>query len=229
MRGKGSGAGLQCGAAGITPAYAGKSDKHRRARSWLGDHPRVCGEKSLIHHSVTVNEGSPPRMRGKATKKGCSCPGVRITPAYAGKSLCVLDLVAVVGDHPRVCGEKCVKSSDRRNFFRITPAYAGKRLLLLLRAKPYQDHPRVCGEKHNRSLRPVPVVGSPPRMRGKDCTGQRTHRVNGITPAYAGKSGENGHRSHNQRDHPRVCGEKKSQESHIGAVLGSPPRMRGKV
>ena len=31
----------------ITPAYAGKSDKHQRARSWLGDYPRVCGEKAL--------------------------------------------------------------------------------------------------------------------------------------------------------------------------------------
>ena len=71
---------------GITPAYAGKSDKHRRARSWLGDHPRVCGEKSLIHHSVTVNEGSPPRMRGKASSCDMSVMFHRITPAYAGKS-----------------------------------------------------------------------------------------------------------------------------------------------
>ena len=32
-----------------------------------------------------------------------------------------------------------------------------------------------------------------------------------------------------QRDHPRVCGEKHAWASFRFAQLGSPPRMRGKV
>ena len=31
---------------GITPAYAGKSDKPVQSTSLNGDHPRLCGEKT---------------------------------------------------------------------------------------------------------------------------------------------------------------------------------------
>ena len=75
---------------GITPAYAGKSlfsglyirinGDHPRVcgeklldRYWIGtglsdtkDHPRVCGEKTVLDLSRLVEQGSPPRMRGKA-------------------------------------------------------------------------------------------------------------------------------------------------------------------
>ena len=33
---------------GITPAYAGKSDKFKIKETMKGDHPRVCGEKGLL-------------------------------------------------------------------------------------------------------------------------------------------------------------------------------------
>ena len=72
---------------GITPAYAGK-------------------RYSLIFSSSPTN-GSPPRMRGKAT--GISQAGF------------------LARDHPRVCGEKFYMSSFQANQMRITPAYAGKR------------------------------------------------------------------------------------------------------
>ena len=66
-------------------------------------------------------------------------------------------------------------------------------------------------------------------MRGKVFTG-RCHPVfEGITPAYAGKSRHSRSESDRPRDHPRVCGEKSKYLSAISAVLGSPPRMRGKV
>ncbi len=50
---------------GITPAYAGKSSSKitRINNSW--DHPRVCGEKQQIPGQMDMNQGSPPRMRGK--------------------------------------------------------------------------------------------------------------------------------------------------------------------
>ena len=51
---------------GITPAYAGKRQRHSVPRPCGQDHPRLCGEK-CTHLSK---------------KRGV----VRITPAYAGKS-----------------------------------------------------------------------------------------------------------------------------------------------
>ena len=107
-------------------------------------------------------------MRGKVLDIPVHNLYVRITPAYAGKSLPKCILVSVVRDHPCVCGEKvdAVRIFAYRTgsplrmrgkvifyhfyayFSRITPAYAGK------------------------SGSPAPVQptqpGSPLRMRGKD-------------------------------------------------------------
>ena len=72
---------------GITPAYAGKSQRDRTGRQWLQDHPRVCGEKASLVAWWENNSGSPPRMRGKAYGIGTSNIDPGITPAYAGKRL----------------------------------------------------------------------------------------------------------------------------------------------
>ena len=50
---------------GITPAYAGKSYLIGTGLSDTKDHPRVCGEKTVLDLSRLVEQGSPPRMRGK--------------------------------------------------------------------------------------------------------------------------------------------------------------------
>ena len=73
------------------------------------------------------------------------------------------------------------------------------------------------------------VLGSPPRMRGKEISGLLDLLVKGITPAYAGKSFLLRSSAHHIWDHPRVCGEKVHGDEQAMAKLGSPPRMRGKV
>ena len=151
MRGKVAYTDLQRPSPGITPAYAGKSLLKLLHHVGLRDHPRVCGEKA---YSLVINGsewGSPPRMRGKGTKRCSSRRGGRITPAYAGKSKRIAPSSVLFGDHPRVCGEKntgCLKNivfqgsppRMRGKGFEaqnqllqdgITPAYAGKRMLLL--------------------------------------------------------------------------------------------------
>ena len=72
-------------ARGITPAYAGKSDKRALRCYTLGDHPRVCGEESAVGLGPRKGPGSPPRMRGRAECKTGKRREVGITPAYAGK------------------------------------------------------------------------------------------------------------------------------------------------
>ena len=109
MRGKAVLRVALCIGVGITPAYAGKSLLKLLHHVGLRDHPRVCGEKA---YSLVINGsewGSPPRMRGKGTKRCSSRRGGRITPAYAGKSKRIAPSSVLFGDHPRVCGEKSDK------------------------------------------------------------------------------------------------------------------------
>ena len=161
-------------------------------------------------------EGPPPRMRGKVQLRNGKQTSRGITPAYAGKRWTVAGTVAARWDHPRVCGEKAslmlasdaelgspprmrgkvreIKTGKSRRG--ITTAYAGKRRrCCAFRWLPW-DHPRVCGEKSSRGLYGGGTMGSPPRMRGKDCAQLSLKDARRITPAYAGKSGWHYRRGH---------------------------------
>ena len=70
----------------ITPAYAGKSSTFEKSAFFTRDHPRLCGEKFLLFSFEQFRIGSPPPMRGKASKQLKPFLKDRITPAYAGKS-----------------------------------------------------------------------------------------------------------------------------------------------
>ena len=147
----------------------------------------MCGEKTAITRLLKANQGSPPRVRGKA------------------------GLVQIVG-----------------RLRRITPACAGKSTCMAQSLKPREHHPRVCGEKIVVIAIFYPLMGSPPRMRGKAAGLLITGRGLGITPAYAGKSTGGTDAGKSRQDHPRVCGEKRSAARAVQAAAGSPPRMRGK-
>ena len=75
----------------------------------------------------------------------------------------------------------------------------------------------------------LPRFGSPPRMRGKlyPITGMPV--VNRITPAHAGKTCPPLCRCCGLSDHPRACGENTGARIMDGDIVGSPPRMRGKL
>ena len=72
-------------AAGITPAYAGKSYGVCGALTMRQDHPRLCGEKLGTIVYLVVVLGSPPPMRGKDSEESLNSTVFGITPAYAGK------------------------------------------------------------------------------------------------------------------------------------------------
>ena len=90
----------------ITPAYAGKSLLGSHNVTNLEDHPRLCGEKSFLHSLTVTVKGSPPPMRGKGKAVYFRRTFLRITPAYAGKSIRNQHSPHVPEDHPRLCGEK---------------------------------------------------------------------------------------------------------------------------
>ena len=230
MRGKGVSIAAIGQDAGITPAYAGKSWTTLLCPNSSRDHPRVCGEKYQLENQDYKKVGSPPRMRGKVVPPPLLTLCSGITPAYAGKRLPVLLRYERCQDHPRVCGEKRqvqtakmprkgspprmrgkAKLTGRRWQRRgITPAYAGKRSAPCRHSLPRQDHPRVCGEKRGETHCGETSVGSPPRMRGKEDPRWCCSTGGGITPAYAGKRQLVRLSPTMARDHPRVCGEKKS-------------------
>ena len=54
----------QCHLYGITPACAGNSSEDSSKSNHSKDHPRVCGEQSVIWCIATIWKGSPPRVRG---------------------------------------------------------------------------------------------------------------------------------------------------------------------
>ena len=112
---------------------------------------------------------------------------------------------------------------------RITPAYAGKRPGKTCFPGFPWDHPRLCGEKLVATRARKLERGSPPPMRGKVRHYVDVQPVQGITPAYAGKS-QSFHNRHTAcQDHPRLCGEKNHHFCRYGLSEGSPPPMRGKV
>ena len=106
MRGKVKKEPPRRGAVRITPAHAGKSSHTLTNASNTQDHPRPCGEKSHRKRCKLYGKGSPPPMRGKGQSHAICPEGAGITPAHAGKSASLFNGIAMIGDHPRPCGEK---------------------------------------------------------------------------------------------------------------------------
>ena len=132
-----------------------------------------------------------------------------------------------LGSPPRMRGKVHQRSAEIQRYG-ITPAYAGKRCRPPHQAPAVWDHPRVCGEKWQNRVNQLLVRGSPPRMRGKVIPYLFSRELQGITPAYAGKSRSQPRTAPRHRDHPRVCGEKMSRPPAKTRTPGLPPRMRGK-
>ena len=132
---------------GITPAYAGKSKiLATNSKIFKGspppmrgkvsfascsfasfrDHPRLCGEKPKMRVLQMPVTGSPPPMRGKDWEQYNDLILDRITPAYAGKRKAILELRRCGKDHPRLCGEKEMKSSPISSPIGSPPPMRGK-------------------------------------------------------------------------------------------------------
>ena len=213
---------------GITPAWAGKSSRGWRIHPPVRDHPRVGGEKRRLSECAQWAEGSPPRGRGKEGIVLARGPAEGITPAWAGKRLHQLQAVFPAWDHPRVGGEKSMRSTktapssgspprgrgkvyprlSSKSKKGITPAWAGKSCPPCGHIRGGRDHPRVGGEKPTVARHFSWGMGSPPRGRGKGHGHLQGHGACGITPAWAGKSQRSPLPGRAQRDHPRVGGEK---------------------
>ena len=86
-------------------------------------------------------------MRGKEKRIISFTFDLRITPAYAGKRPVVAAVLNRVRDHPRLCGEKFVKSFKHVRTPGSPPPMRGKASSLNAVHTLCEDHPRLCGEK----------------------------------------------------------------------------------
>ena len=87
----------------------------------------------------------------------------------------------------------------------------------------------MCGEKVMEFYKLLHLLGSPPRVRGKAFQTMFGTFITGITPACAGKRQAASMPFALAPDHPRVCGEKFIFSVRRLMLIGSPPRVRGKV
>ena len=232
---------------GITPACAGSTfvaiSYHLKDR----DHPRVCGEYYGAPVPLDSFLGSPPRVRGVHSLSSLGIVLHGITPACAGSTRNRATNRPRNWDHPRVCGEYCIRTPKRtrmtgspprvrgvltekvsiRSLAGITPACAGSTDEKTAQSFLNRDHPRVCGEYTISMVRSSRGMGSPPRVRGVLTVANRVYRYRGITPACAGSTPIVLSKRCFRRDHPRVCGEYTAMMLDPRWSKGSPPRVRG--
>ena len=90
---------------GITPAYAGNTDRHLQGAGRHWDHPRLRGEHLIESPPDLPPVGSPPPTRGTLTHLEFGKPAGGITPAYAGNTRHRAGAEILRQDHPRLRGE----------------------------------------------------------------------------------------------------------------------------
>ena len=115
----------------IIPAYAGNTGFHEHVIGIKRDHPRVCGEHSVIRCSLTSDPGSSPRMRGTLIVVIPPDEGAGIIPAYAGNPGRPPVRCPSTEDHPRVCGEHLNQLAPAVNKAGSSPRMRGTLSLVL--------------------------------------------------------------------------------------------------
>ena len=132
MRGKGARVKVLPLMIGITPAYAGKRFRCLLCRRSLGDHPRLCGEKTDLTISMLNKLGSPPPMRGKV---------------YQRRSVAVIRW-----DHPRLCGEKFCAAVMPSMLAGSPPPMRGKVQLVIFAGVVHGITPAYAGKRRTSSI-----------------------------------------------------------------------------
>ena len=233
---------------GLIPARAGKTLKRLVTQSHAPAHPRACGENPRAHRTRPGGHGSSPRVRGKLQTSFSLIIGVRLIPARAGKTRESKAVPAGYWAHPRACGENTdcayyphgeTGSSPRvrgkrgrcrrRPLHRgLIPARAGKTRAGASTIRRRRAHPRACGENAGNSYEEMSMMGSSPRVRGKQPQRRPTPSPPRLIPARAGKTNTTAFPLEWDRAHPRACGENRTAGKSLSNRAGSSPRVRGK-
>ena len=136
--------------------------------------------------------------------------------------------MGVSGSSPRVRGKRRWALRGRHEV-RLIPACAGKTSGTSSSPSATPAHPRACGENSVTAIWAMTAWGSSPRVRGK-----HVHEVgpgvgDRLIPACAGKTGSRSRACGPEPAHPRACGENHLMKSVEASLMGSSPRVRGKL
>ena len=93
------------GTSRITLTCAGKTNPFFRGTSLIQNHSRVCGKKLTDGISGLTGSGSPLHVQEKHFEDAVKICIRRITPACAGKTVFLVQMMKHHQDHPRVCGK----------------------------------------------------------------------------------------------------------------------------
>ena len=132
----------------------------------MQDHPRMCRDHFPVPSKLKDALGSPPHVRGPHYRDTIEIEIQGITPACAGTTLRWRWDTRDHWDHPRMCGDHSVSTGSANLSPGITPACAGTTKNILYSVKPFRDHPRMCGDHLTFPMLVIPVLGSPPHVRG---------------------------------------------------------------
>ena len=197
---------------GLIPAHAGKTGLVGTGTWYPGAHPRSRGENVEPLNRVAVHEGSSPLTRGKHSWLAASTPVWGLIPAHAGKTRKGPTTRRRCGAHPRSRGENKVEglvgvadlgsspltrgkpcaSLDDCYPPGLIPAHAGKTTTFPRAQRCERAHPRSRGENTLRVTLAIVVRGSSPLTRGKHAHPRRRQDLQGLIPAHAGKTTQEG-------------------------------------
>ena len=130
------------------------------------------------------------------------------------------------GSSPRVRGTR-QRGGSRPVRRRFIPACAGNAPPIGSTNSQAAVHPRVCGERCRPSLVVALQCGSSPRVRGTHKPHRRRGFQKRFIPACAGNALGFWVSRRRCTVHPRVCGERDREGTHLGGGGGSSPRVRG--
>ena len=110
----------------LIPAWAGKTSALAHTTPRARAHPRVGGENAGADDESAALGGSSPRGRGKRGDEKNSADASGLIPAWAGKTLRGLPIVAICRAHPRVGGENAEHRTDSVDESGSSPRGRGK-------------------------------------------------------------------------------------------------------
>ena len=190
------------------PACAGNARRSISAFHSPSVHPRVRGERDILHAVDVDLDGSSPRARGTRSGRSSDAPRGRFIPACAGNAPATRVGGCETPVHPRVRGERFSPCADRmasagssprargtqpdpnaeRYTDRFIPACAGNAQSCVHSRTWRSVHPRVRGERLAVRLSESATVGSSPRARGTRVLVVHPHGGFRFIPACAGNA-----------------------------------------
>ena len=111
----------------IIPAHAGNTLTKLQMILQVWDHPRSCGEHSVIENIEKDEPGSSPLMRGTHLFKKKKQGSRRIIPAHAGNTNRLIKRPGSSPDHRRSCGEHLSRCRKAAALFGSSPLMRGTR------------------------------------------------------------------------------------------------------